>query len=154
MPALAQGMASSSRTPPSTPAPSEVGPQDDYRCFLLDPDLPADRYVTGFEVLPGNSTLVHHVAVFSVNPEQVVGMGPEGEPLTNAQVMENLQKAEGARTGWTCFGAAGEGVIPSGLPVTWAPGTLDTRGRTKPTRPGLGTEDEMCLFGLYVVPVN
>jgi hypothetical protein len=111
---------------PYVPAPSEVGPQDDYRCFLLDPDLPGDRYVTGFEVLPGNSTLVHHVAVFSVDPEQVVGMGPDGEPLTNAQAMESLQKAEGARPGWTCFGAAGEGVVPRGLPVTWAPGTQVT----------------------------
>jgi hypothetical protein len=108
---------------PYVPAPSEMGPMDDYRCFLLDPDLPADRYVTGFEVLPGNSALVHHVVVFSVDPEQVVGMGENGEPLTNAQMLENLQKAEGSRPGWTCFGAAGEGVAPSGIPITWAPGT-------------------------------
>lgn len=108
---------------PYTPAPTETSPEDDYRCFVLDPNLPADRYVTGFEMLPGNSELVHHVLVYSVDPEQVVGRGDDGNPITNAQVMAELQKAEGSRRGWTCFGAAGEGVAVNGLPVTWAPGT-------------------------------
>ena len=32
---------------------SPRGGKDEYRCFLLDPRLPKDTFVTGVEVLPG-----------------------------------------------------------------------------------------------------
>jgi hypothetical protein len=36
--------------------------------------------------------------------------------------MARLDAASPDQLGWDCFGAAGEGVFPQGVPVTWAPG--------------------------------
>ena len=56
---------------PYTPsAPTGVG-TDDYRCFLLDPELAEDAFLTGIDVLPGNPDVVHHVILFQVPPDEV-----------------------------------------------------------------------------------
>ena len=52
------------------PPPTGEG-TDDYRCFLLDPKLPEDAWLTGTQVLPGNPDVVHHVILFRVDAEQV-----------------------------------------------------------------------------------
>src|SRR5690606_18156535 len=45
---------------------------DEYRCFLVDgPELEATRFVTGFEVYPGERAIVHHVIAFVVDPAEV-----------------------------------------------------------------------------------
>jgi hypothetical protein len=36
------------------------GATDDYRCFLADPGLGSDAFVTGVSFLPGNPAVVHH----------------------------------------------------------------------------------------------
>src|SRR5690606_32977182 len=42
---------------------------DDYRCFLIDgPDIDTTHYVTGFEVFPGERSMVHHVIAYLVLP--------------------------------------------------------------------------------------
>ena len=51
-------------------APTGVG-TDDYRCFLLDPKVPSDQFITGFNVLPGNPDVVHHVILFRVPADLV-----------------------------------------------------------------------------------
>lgn len=90
---------------------------DEYRCFLVDPQLAGDRFLTGYDVVPGNDAIVHHVLVMPVDPELDVGGG-----MTNADVMQALADESPAREGWSCFGAAGDGVEVSGIPVVWAPG--------------------------------
>ena len=30
---------------------------DEYRCFMIDPQLPADRFLTAYDVLPGNEAV-------------------------------------------------------------------------------------------------
>lgn len=92
-------------------APTGVG-TDDYRCFLLDPKVPSDQFITGFNVLPGNPDVVHHVILFRVPPDKVA---------------EAEQKdASTPDQGWTCFGNSGLG---GGLEIddapwlgAWAPG--------------------------------
>lgn len=37
---------------------------DNYRAFVLPITNPTDRYITGIEVIPGNTEMVHHVLVF------------------------------------------------------------------------------------------
>lgn len=37
---------------------------DEYRCFVLPTSFAEDRYVSGFEVRPGNAAVVHHVIAF------------------------------------------------------------------------------------------
>ena len=91
---------------------------DEYRCFMLDPGLTEDTYLTGFEVLPGNPAMVHHVLGFPVELGRDVGGGQ-----TNADVIAALDGQSPDREGWPCFSMAGEGVDVDGVPVTWAPGT-------------------------------
>ena len=90
---------------------------DEYRCFLLDPQVTEDTFLTGFEVIPGNAAMVHHVLGFPVELDRDVG----GQ--TNAEVMAALDAQSPDRAGWPCFNMAGEGVAVDGVPVTWAPGT-------------------------------
>ncbi len=112
------------RTPEFTPEVTggALAEHDEYRCFLLDPELEEDAFVTAYEVIPGNDAIVHHVLVFDVDPTLDPGGG-----LTNLETIEALDAESPDRVGWPCFSAAGEGVAPNGLPVVWAPGTFATR---------------------------
>jgi hypothetical protein len=94
-------------------APTGVG-TDDYRCFLLDPKVDSDQMITGFNVLPGNPDVVHHVILFRVPPEQVA----------EARAKDAATPGQG----WTCFGDSGlgpgEGQQIDDAPWlgAWAPG--------------------------------
>jgi hypothetical protein len=98
---------------------TELAEFDEYRCFLIDPARDAMSFITGYDVVPGNATIVHHVLAFLVDPN---AMTREGR--TNAAVMQSLHDADPnpERDGWTCFGAAGEGVEVEAAPIVWAPG--------------------------------
>ncbi|MDP2305280.1 MAG: hypothetical protein Q8P18_04555 [Pseudomonadota bacterium] len=41
------------------------GDTDQFVCVSMDPALATDRWLTGLDVLPGNTEVVHHVVVFS-----------------------------------------------------------------------------------------
>ncbi len=96
-------------------APTGVG-TDDYRCFLLDPRLEHDAYLTGTNVLPGNPDLVHHVILFRVPPDQVA----------RAESMDAATTGQG----WTCFGGTGldpvESLDDAPWLGAWAPGGAET----------------------------
>jgi Copper type II ascorbate-dependent monooxygenase, C-terminal domain len=78
---------------------NEKGGLDDYHCFLIDPKIAADTFVTGVKVNPDNGRLVHHAILFRVEPEVV----PEA-----------LERNKGGK-GWTCFGGTGLGMGGGGL---------------------------------------
>lgn len=111
---------------PYTPsAPTGKG-TDDYRCFLLDPGLNKDSYLTGTHVLPGDPTVVHHVILFKVAPEDV------------ASAKQLDAEAEGA--GWTCFGGTGlqspaDQLNDANWIAAWAPGSDE-----RVTKDGYGTK--------------
>ena len=90
---------------------------DEYRCFLIDPQLDHDMFLTGYEVTPGNPALVHHLLAMPVDLDAIAEGGQ-----TNAQRIQALDDESPDRDGWPCFSQAGEGVEVEGLPVTWAPG--------------------------------
>jgi hypothetical protein len=105
--------------------PTGVG-TDDYRCFLLDPKLGRDTYLTGTNVVPGNPDVVHHVILFRVAPEQVA----------DAKQLD----AESDGQGWTCFGGSGlpgdfANVDDASWLGAWAPGGTETV-----IRPGYGVD--------------
>jgi mono/diheme cytochrome c family protein len=106
-------------TPEFYPVPEGglLAKHDEYRCFLLDPQLDHDMFMTGYEVIPGNDALVHHLLAMPVDPTIVVEGG-----LTNMQVMQALDDESPERIGWPCLGVAGDGVEIEGLPISWAPG--------------------------------
>ncbi len=98
---------------PYTPAPPTGSASDDYRCFLLDPGLEEDAFVTGTDVTPGNSRVVHHVILFRVPPQEVA----------QAEQMDKVTDGQG----WTCFGDTGLGTGAGSLDDApwlgaWAPG--------------------------------
>lgn len=85
---------------------------DDYRCFVVDPGLPADRFLTAFEVVPGDPRIVHHVILYTL------------DSAAAEDAAQNLDEAD-ATPGYTCFGSA---VVPESRPIAaWAPGTPATR---------------------------
>ena len=104
-----------------TPSPPTGVGTDDYRCFVLDPGLDKDVWLTGTNVLPDNRDSVHHVILFRVDPGQVA----EAEAKDAA--------APGA--GWTCFGGTGlsgdfSNVDDANWLGAWAPGGDETRTRS------------------------
>ena len=96
---------------------------DDYRCFLLDPELEKDAWLTGTQVLPGNPDVVHHVILFQVPPDKVAA----------AEAKDAAEEDEG----WTCFGGSGldpvQDVNKSSWIGAWAPG-----GKETVIKPGFG----------------
>jgi len=86
---------------------------DDYRCFVLDPRLTKDQFVTGFDITPGQPAEVHHVILFRVPPSAVAAA--------------RARDAESNGHGWTCFGGTGLGSRGATLDDApwvgaWAPG--------------------------------
>ncbi len=67
---------------------------DEYRCFVLDPKLERDRFVTGYEVLPSNRKMMHHVLIYELEAK----LQGEAERL--------LRTETDGRDGYTCFGAS------------------------------------------------
>ena len=80
---------------------------DDYRCFLVDPGLVEDGFVTGYEVIPGDERVVHHVIMYT-----------NATAAGDAQA-EALDAADDG-PGYQCFG--GSGVGASDWTLAWAPG--------------------------------
>jgi hypothetical protein len=85
---------------------------DDYRCFVLDPQLKEDAFITGLNILPGTPAQVHHVILFRAPPEAV-------------QAVEDRDASEDGE-GWTCFGGTGleaNGALDDAPWLgAWAPG--------------------------------
>jgi mono/diheme cytochrome c family protein len=80
---------------------------DDYRCFIVDPALDHDRFLTAFEVKPGDQRVVHHLILFTLDSDAAEKQAAD------------LDQADG-KDGYQCFG--GPGVIDSRFVVGWAPG--------------------------------
>jgi len=98
-------------TPYLPSAPYGAG-TDDYRCFLLDPHLTKDAFITGLNILPGTKDVVHHVILFRAPPDA----------LAAARARDAADPGEG----WTCFGGTGlegrDAVSDAPWLGAWAPG--------------------------------
>lgn len=90
---------------------------DDYRCFIVDWPLDEPAFVTGFNVLPGNNRVVHHVAGFLIGPDTLLGDA----------AFEMLAAWDAAEEGpgYSCYGGP-SGKNASQLPIAqiaqWVPG--------------------------------
>ena len=85
---------------------------DDYRCFVVDPGLPADKLLVAYEVVPGEPRVVHHAVLYMLASDEA------------AAAAAALDAAE-AGLGYTCFGGAR--VEGAASVAAWAPGTPVTR---------------------------
>ena len=92
---------------------------DDYRCFVIDWTLEESKYITGFNAVPGNLSVVHHIAAFLVRPDGLLG----------DSVFEQVAEWDAAdpEPGYPCFGGpAGPGAtnqIPIEQIAQWVPGS-------------------------------
>jgi polyisoprenoid-binding protein YceI/mono/diheme cytochrome c family protein len=117
--------------PPATPAlaqprpdrvvrmaePYRVTPleEDDYRCFVLDPEVTEPSFLTGYTFDPDQLEVVHHAIVTRVRAAQVPDIV--------------ARDAADDGPGWSCLAgmnvSAGEriaGWVPGQRPVVYAPG--------------------------------
>jgi len=79
---------------------------DDYRCFVVDPGLGEEGFLTGFQALPSNPEIAHHLVIFA--------------PADDAAVSDLLVLDEGeAGPGYGCFGGPG---VAASVVATWGPG--------------------------------
>ena len=85
---------------------------DDYRCFLVDPKITTDMYLTAYEVKPGEPSVVHHVILYSLESQ---ADEDQAVALDDADTIP----------GYDCFGGPGAG--NSKFIGGWAPGTAVTR---------------------------
>lgn len=93
----------------SVPMPEPYTPTtepDDYRCFPVAWPESDTRYITGYQVVPGNRSIVHHVIMFNAS----------------ADLAEEVAQmdADDPGPGYTCFGGAG---IQSQWVGSWVPGS-------------------------------
>jgi hypothetical protein len=87
------------------------GGTDEYRCFLIDPKLTSQQYLTGSQFLPQNADIVHHAIFFRISPDDA----------DRARQVD----ADTPGEGWTCFGD--DGVSDDSAWVAhWAPGSNET----------------------------
>jgi len=87
----------------ATPMSISAADQDDmYRCTPLDPGLTEPGWITGVQVNPGDTSVVHHVVIFT----DPTGASP------------SMVGADGS---YPCFGGAG--VPDEGVIFAWAPGS-------------------------------
>jgi hypothetical protein len=117
-----------SRAPPLPPAPAGLervdvtldpgasySPNnelsDDYRCFVVDPQIDDDAFVVAYDVIPGDPRIVHHAIVYGPRTD---------EAAFDAELLDAAEDG----LGYTCFGASGVAADPIAI---WAPGGSVTR---------------------------
>jgi hypothetical protein len=105
---------------PVVDANNPLGAEDEYRCLPFEPGIASDRFITGYQVIPGNPAIVHHVSLYVVKP----AAPSYREGKTNQDLMTAYDAASPDRPGWDCFGAAGDSITFESFPVTWAAGQL------------------------------
>ncbi|MCA9658627.1 MAG: hypothetical protein KC486_09800 [Myxococcales bacterium] len=101
---------------------------DEYRCFVVDWQENAPRYITGVEFRPGNPAIDHHAVVYLVDEE-------------HAPIVDAAEGADG-KPGYSCFGGASPDNVeafPTKLVAGWGPGvgaTLYPEGSGALVKPG------------------
>ena len=88
--------------------PAGANGADDYRCFIVTPDLAETQYLTGFAVDPGQDALVHHVILYGLYTSEHRSLAAE-------------LAGQDDKAGFGCFGDSGIDEAP--MLAGWAPGT-------------------------------
>ena len=97
-------------------APYQIAAEgdDEYRCFVLDPQLEEDQWIDVIEVIPGNRTIDHHIVIYVDQRGRTAPRRDEAEP----------------GEGYTCFGGPG---FAAYMVPGWGPGYMAAE-----TPPGSG----------------
>jgi hypothetical protein len=101
---------------------------DEYRCFLVDWPEQDTTYITGLGVQPGVASIVHHVIVYRVGPDQIA----------DYQALDDAEPGPG----YKCFGGPGGGASGTGQRIGWVGGWV----------PGSTGNDYAEGTGIEIVP--
>ena len=101
-------------TEPYTPIGSAAYPQDDYRCFVVDPGNITDQFLTAYQVRPGNQAMVHHVIAYAMNTDAAEAAAAAADLADPAP-------------GYACFGGSQVDVGDAPMVGGWAPGVPITQ---------------------------
>lgn len=82
------------------------GDDDEFICFVIDPALSQDSWLTGLQIQAGNPEVVHHVLVFDDPNQSSLALADE-------------------HGRYDCFGSSGIG--DAQLLAAWAPGAFPTK---------------------------
>lgn len=118
------------------PTPPDDDSIDDYRCFVVDPDIDEEKFVNLIHTRPDNAEVVHHMIAYTA-------------PGSAADDIAAL-KAEDDRPGYECFG--GPRTSDSMWLSAWAPGEVPT-----PFMDGYGIrlkEDDHIIIQMHYNTVN
>lgn len=77
--------------------------QDQFWCFVVDPDFTNTEFIDGVQIDPGNDAIVHHVLVYVDDNGESVGLADD-------------------QGRYECFG--GPGLAEPRLLAAWAPGSI------------------------------
>ncbi|GDX80555.1 hypothetical protein LBMAG42_23660 [Deltaproteobacteria bacterium] len=95
------------------------GNQDQYTCFVMDPELAQEAWITGVQVVAGNRAVVHHALIFADRSGSAAA-------LANADGYYNCPANEGL--GGDLIGAWAPGAVPNetpeGVGITVAAGSM------------------------------
>jgi hypothetical protein len=117
---------------PYTPA-APSGGIDEYRCFVIDPQLKRPAFLTGSQFLPQNANIVHHAIFFRISRTAHPRPGPSTPgrraraghvSATTASTTSPLGSGTGrreptrpcCRTTWAVDGLSGPKQAPPGSP--------------------------------------
>ena len=98
-----------------------VGALDDYHCFVLEPRLAQDAYVTSAVIKPQRSAIVHHVILFEASGAER-GRGAPVEPRLGWQRLDVLRRAGLAETHRTRTRSANDRLGAPPWISAWVPG--------------------------------
>jgi hypothetical protein len=101
------------------------GTVDEFICFVLDPGLTTDGWITGVQVQPGNSQVVHHALIFTDSTGSSAALANED--------------------GW--FECAAGGIPGDALIGAWAPGSQPFRTPDQTAMP-------LAAGGLVVMQIH
>ena len=119
-----------------TPDPQGGDGVDDYRCFVIDPELDEEVFVSMVHTRPGNPGIVHHMIAYVISSDQMDEV--------------DILKAEDSGPGYSCFG--GPRVSSPEMLAGWVPGD-----RPQPYEPGHGvrlSEDSLVVVQMHYNTVN
>jgi hypothetical protein len=105
----------------------EANPGNEYRCFVIDPEIEETRYITAMAPMVDQKAMVHHIVLFTKDISQISAseQGPDG---------------------YDCIdGGMADGV--NGMVAGWAPGALPVEFPQEPESFGmrLGVNDRLIM---------
>ncbi|MEN0060522.1 MAG: hypothetical protein AAGA48_00155 [Myxococcota bacterium] len=138
VPPSLEGPATEVTTPDFLPeiVGGELAEFDEYRCFEIEWPREGRTFLTGYDVIPGNPALVHHVLAYAIPMDDLARDGQR----TNREVIDGRKDAN--REGWPCFSGVGPGVDAGPELVSWAPGQGAV---TLPDGSGIGIDADATL---------